>query len=106
MREIVKPIKMEEIKKDIFEYSVEFAKEEGLDNCTPIYRNAKAPSTLVDNLSRPVDSLYAGFERSVKENPDKRCMGVQVQGEDGYLSYSWYSFKEWSALTHKTCKIL
>ena len=57
-------------------YAVEWAKEEGLTNCSPIYRNPHSPETLVTNTDPPMSSIFEGFERACDADPDRDCIGV------------------------------
>ena len=87
-------------------YAIEWVKEEGLTNCTPIYRNPQSPETLITNMKEPVSSIFEAFERACEMEPTKDCIGVQVPGEDGKPVYKWTSYAEWRDLILKTAKVL
>ena len=63
----------------IHTYAVEWAKEEGLTNCSSIYRNPHSPQTLVTKYN---------------------CQG------DRNPVYEWISFAEYRRLVYKAAKLL
>ncbi len=97
---------MEEVKKEAYVYAVEHGREDGLTNCSPIYRNGQFPETLVDNFANPVNSLFEAFERKCEETPEAKCIGTQVLDSEGKKGYSWLTYKEWRARILRTTRLL
>ena len=74
--------------------SVEVGQEEGMTNCSGIYRSAVFSDKLMDNMEEPVDSIYHAFEGVCATHGARDCIGWQEPGPEGKGKpcYKWMSY--------------